>query len=206
MLFTVNETTGNLESERIPKNLFGQLLHVLTFCSLTNCSQMDLVEIVWSRIKICLETHQRAISWTIWNPSQQFWYCISSCLIYIEHISAELREALQDIQEKIITGFELALQACHFFYLHTPLCSWCALQKSAFESDCLRLFLPTLKLVQIRGKFALQAEGMLHEQINTKNRSLQNQHYHPTKHDAFPLNWNLSCQMKATIRDAQTIV
>lgn len=42
-------------------------------------------------------------------------------------------------------------------------------KKKAFESDCLRLFLPTWKLVQIRGKFPLQAEGMLHEQINTKS-------------------------------------
>lgn len=57
----------------------------------------------WSCIKICLEIHQRVISWSIWNPSEPFCFCISTCVIYIKRISAELRIAQKDIQEKIIT-------------------------------------------------------------------------------------------------------
>lgn len=95
-----------------------------------------------------------------------------------------------------------------FFYPHTQLFSWCMVQKSAFESDCLRLFLPTWKLAQIRGKFSLQAKGMPHEQINIQNRTLQKTLlHHPTKHDAsalkFSLKLNLSCHMcnlKAALR------
>lgn len=82
---------------------FKFALHLSLVRSLTNCSQMLLVERVWSRIKICLENHQRAISRSIWNPSQQFWFSFSSCVIYIERIAAELRAAQKEIQEKIIT-------------------------------------------------------------------------------------------------------
>lgn len=78
---------------------------------------MVLVEIVWSRIKICSENHQRAISRSIWNPSQQFWFCISSCVICIERISAELRVAQKDIQEKIITLWTSSAGLPGFFFI-----------------------------------------------------------------------------------------
>lgn len=62
--------------------------------------------------------HQRAISWSIWNPSQHFGFCISSCVICIECFSAELRVTRLGIQEKIITlwtspaGLPFFLSAC----------------------------------------------------------------------------------------------
>lgn len=46
------------------------------------------------------------------------------------------------------------------------------------------MFLPTLKLVQIRGKFSHEVEGIVHEQINTQSGSSPNQHYHAMKQDA----------------------
>lgn len=154
-------------------------------CSLTNCSQMVLVEIFWSGIKIYLEIHHRAEAFMKHLksiPTLLFLHQFT-CNLYrmrlsriknnSEGYSRENHYALNKLCRPVV--FLSAYSAVFLMYI-TEKCLW--------VPDCLRLFLPTWKLVQIRDKFSLQAEGLLHEQINTQSRSLPNQHYHPTKQDA----------------------
>lgn len=110
--------------------------------------------------------------------------------LYQMHLSR-----VQSKTQKHILCFEIALQSCwgilnlHTLGLHYKKCLWVRL----FE-----VVLPTWKLVQIRGKFSLQVERMLHEQINTGPRKTQR--YHPTKQDADSSDvptelYNLACQL-----------
>lgn len=162
---------------------FSLHYHLLV-CSLTNCSQMVLVEILWSRIKICLENHKRAVSWRIWNPSRQFWFCISSCVIYIEHILAELRAAQKDIQEKIITLWTSSADLLLYFIC--ILC--CALdvhyKKVPLSQIVWGCFCP------LESWFRSEANSYFKQRECCMSRSIhwagpcKNQHYHPTKQDA----------------------
>lgn len=123
------------------------------------------------------------------KPSPQFWLRISPCVIYIECISAGLSSGSEGYSREKSLRFELEGLPCCFICILR-----CALdvhykkeekKESASETDCLRLFLPGWKLAQIRGRFSLQAaRELLHEQINTQNRSLQKQREEPVKQDA----------------------
>lgn len=162
---------------------FKFALHLSLVCSLTNCSQMLLVERVWSRIKICLENHQRAISRSIWNPSQQFWFSFSSCVIYIERIAAELRAAQKEIQEKIITLWTSSAGLPFVFFLSaysavllmcvTEKCLWARLFEAV--SAHLKAGSDQRQILTSSGGNAARAD---------QYRSSQNQHHHPTKQDA----------------------
>lgn len=148
--------------------MFNNLPHHLCFtcCWWTNESCWK----IFTGIKICLEIQWNDISlkssWTI--------------LSLLDRYKAELSVVLMDRPFR-----ENHYPLNHYwrlaFFLHTLLLYWCTLQKKCLW---VRLFLPTWKLVQIRGKFSHEVEGILHEQINTQSSSSPNQHYHAMKQDA----------------------
>lgn len=149
---------------------------------------MGLVEIVWSRKRLGNSPEEYFMEHLKSLPTISILHLLL-CNLYRMHLGRIKTSSEGNLRENHYTLNWLC--RLDIFYLHTQLCSWCTLQKSV------RLFevvFPTWKLAQIRGKFSLQAEGLLHEQINTQNRSKTGTIIKQTPLK-FPLNCNLSCHM-----------